>query len=228
MVPVDQQFSAYGPSHWIVLAVAAVGAVGWVMLGRRGDPRCVRVCARIFAVVMFALNVGTEVSAIQPAHLVQTLPLQLSDLAPYAAAWALWSWRQWAFSLTYYWGLVLSTQALVTPALTGPDFPSVNFLAFFALHVFVVWAAIFLAWGLGLRPNWPSYGLTVAVTAGWAGAMLVLNSVFGTNYGFVSAKPATGSLLDLLGPWPWYLLPESALILAVWALMTALWRPGHA
>ena len=69
-------------------------------------------------------------------------PLQLTDLATVVGAYALWSQKQWAYALTYYWGLVLSTQALVSPALQSPDFPHYQFLAFWAIHLLVVWAAI--------------------------------------------------------------------------------------
>lgn len=218
------QFSAYGPSHWAVLAVTVAGAAGLVVLGRHGPAWLAQRCSQLLAIVILLLNVSLQLWTLRPAQIAYSLPLQLSDLAPYASAYALWSGRRWAFSLTYYWGITLSTQALLTPVLNAPDFPGVEFLAFFAIHVLVVWAAIFLTWGLGMRPSWSSYWFTVAVTACWAAAMLVLNAIIGTNYGFLSAKPSTGSILDLLGPWPWYLIPEVALILGVWALMTAPWR----
>ncbi|MGH3524247.1 MAG: TIGR02206 family membrane protein, partial [Mycobacterium sp.] len=51
-------------------------------------------------------------------------------------------------------------------------------------------------------------------------------SIAGTDYGFLNGKPATTSLLDVLGPWPVYLLTAATLILIVWALMTWPWvRP---
>jgi hypothetical integral membrane protein (TIGR02206 family) len=170
------------------------------------------------------LNVGDELWRFRPGQLAQTLPLQLSDLAPYVSAYALWSRREWAVSLTYYWCLTLSTQALLTPVLSGPDFPSVTFLTFFSDHVLVVWAAVFLTWGLRHRPSWHGYRVTVVVTVGWAAAMFPLNASAGTNYGFLNRKPDTGSLLDLLGPWPWYLIPETVLVLGAWALMTWPWQ----
>jgi hypothetical integral membrane protein (TIGR02206 family) len=218
------RFVAYGPSHWGVLVCTVLGMVVLVQLGRRAGPVTVRRVALVLGAVILVLNVIMQIWAIKPAHPLAGLPLQLSDMAPYAAVGALWTYRWWPAALTYYWGLVLSTQALVTPVLSAPDFPGIEFLAFFAIHVLVVWAAVFLAWGIGVRPTWRGYRFTVLVTVLWVGAMLLLNAYAGTNYGFVSAKPSTPSLLDLLGPWPWYLLPETVLVLGVWALLTVGWN----
>ena len=59
-----------------------------------------------------------------------------------------------------------------------------------------------------------------------AGVTLTFNSIAGTNYGFLNRKPGTASLLDVLGPWPWYLLTAGTLVAAVWAAMTWPWVRG--
>ncbi|MGH3672893.1 MAG: TIGR02206 family membrane protein, partial [Pseudonocardiaceae bacterium] len=87
----------------------------------------------------------------------------------------------------------------------------------------VVWAAIYLTWGVGLRPDWSSYRVAVLVTISWGVVMFGLNQVAGTNYGFLTAKPTVASLLDVLGPWPWYLLSELVLGATVWAVLTWPW-----
>jgi hypothetical integral membrane protein (TIGR02206 family) len=120
--------------------------------------------------------------------------------------------------------LVLSVQALITPALRGPDFPHYRFLAFWSIHLAVVWAAIYLTWGRRMRPQWRSYRIAVLVTVPWAAITFTFNSIAGTDYGFLNRKPATASLLDVLGPWPLYLLTATTLILMVWALMTWPWE----
>ena len=95
--------------------------------------------------------------------------------------------------MTYYWGLVLSVQALISPALTGPDFPSYQFLGFWSIHLLVVWAAIYLTWGRGMRPGWRSYRFVVAATLMWAGGHLhVQQHRRESNYGFLNGKPGDG------------------------------------
>lgn len=67
------------------------------------------------------------------------------------------------------------------------------------------------------------YASTVAVTVAWAVTVFWFNAGLGTNYGFLNAKPSTASVLDLLGPWPWYVVTEIVLVTTVWALITLPW-----
>ena len=226
MLVSQRQFTAYGPSYWAVIAVFVVGAVLLVWLGRRQTERQSRLMGRVLGALMAAIYVAMFVYTLIPPSLERSVPLRLTDLATVAGAYAFWSQRQWAFVLTYYWGLVLSSQALISPVLKSPDFPHYEFLAFWSIHLLEVWAAIYLAWGRGMRPDWGSYRFVVVVTALWAAVTMAFNSIAGTNYGFLNAKPATASLLDVMGPWPVYVLVASALILAVWALMTWPWVRG--
>lgn len=219
----QRQFTTYGPSHWAAIAVFVVGAVVLVWLGRRQNERQARVLGRVLATVTAATYVAMFVYTLIPPSVERSVPLRLTDLATVAGAYALWSQRHWAFVLTYYWGLVLSTQALVSPVLKSPDFPHYEFLAFWSVHLLVVWAAIYLTWGRGMWPNWRDYRLVVAVTGVWAVVTMAFNALAGTNYGFLNAKPSTVSLLDLMGPWPVYVLVASALVAGVWALMTWPW-----
>lgn len=224
LVATEREFSAYGVSHWLVLMVFAVGAAMVVHAGRTHHSEAqARRFSRAFAVMILLLSLASQFYSLVPPSIERSVPLHLSDLVPLVAAYALFFHHQWAYALTYYWGLVLSSQALASPALTGPDFPHLNFLSFWGSHILVVWAAIYLTWGLGMRTEWHSYRITVAITAAWAAVTMTFNTMADTNYGFLNHKPKTASVLDLLGPWPWYLLPVTALLLAVWALMTWPW-----
>jgi hypothetical integral membrane protein (TIGR02206 family) len=220
----QREFVAYGPSHLTVLALFVVGIAALVWVGRRQSEAQARRFSRVMAGLLLAVYLAVLVYKLFHPVLASSVPLQLCDIAELAVAYALWSQKQWAYALTYYWGLVLSSQALLTPDVDGPDFPDRSFLTFFALHLLVVWAAVYLTWGRGMRPNWRSYRFTIVVTLAWAAFTLIFNFLAGTNYGYLNRKPPIASILDLLGPWPVYLLVEITLVAIVWALMTWPWE----
>ena len=154
---------------------------------------------------------------------VQTsLPLQLCDWAWLAAAVALWTRSRLAATIIYLWGLTLTTQAIATPALTTP-YPGLRWWMFWALHLLIVWAAIHVIWGMKLHPTWTTYRQTVAITLTWLFVTMRFNVLVGTNYGYLNRKPTQASALDLLGPWPGYVLAEILIVLAAWALLTWPW-----
>ncbi|OBJ99610.1 hypothetical protein A5638_07605 [Mycolicibacterium fortuitum] len=229
MLSAQREFSAYGLSHLVVLTLFALGAVLLVVVSRRQTEVQARLLSRVLAVLLIAaFLVALVYKFIQPT-IDTSVPLQLCDLAELAAAYALWSRRHWAFVLTYYWGLVLSSQALITPDIGtpregAPDFPHHLFVTFFTLHVLVVWAAIYLTWGRGMRPRWRDYRFAVIATLAWVAVTLAFNAITGANYGYLNRKPPTASVLDVLGPWPVYLAVEVAIVLIVWALMTWPWE----
>jgi len=111
--------------------------------------------------------------------------------------------------------------AVVTPAV-GQSFPDPRWFGFWIRHIFVVWAAVHLVWGLGVRPTWRLYRTTVLAVLAWAGVAYTFNLAMGTNYGYLVSKPASASPLDLLGPWPWFVLGAMAVLLTVWAVVFTL------
>jgi hypothetical integral membrane protein (TIGR02206 family) len=221
-----RRFVAFGWSHCVVIVVLAVVAATLVVLGRRyRDTPNQRRLSWALAVTFAAFLVPVQVYWLLPGQwgIKYSLPLQLCDLAAMASVWALLSYSSTAFALTYFWGLTLTSQAFISAELTGPDFPSLQFLSFFGMHSLVLWAAVYLTWGVGLRPDWRSYRIAVLTTIGWGVVMFAINEIAGTNYGFLHTKPLAASLLDVLGPWPWYLLSELIVGAAAWALITWPW-----
>ncbi|WP_033401870.1 TIGR02206 family membrane protein [Actinopolyspora mortivallis] len=226
-----ETFTPYGVSHWVLLGVLAVGALLLVRAGRRHrGTRAGVLFTRAFALSLGLFAVAMQVYRVLPSqwNISVSLPLHLSDFTWIVAVYALWTHRQWAYSLTYYWGLTLNPQAMLTPALDAPSFPHIDFVDFWTQHTLVVWAAIYLTWGLGLRPVWRDFATTVMVTVVWGVAVFWFNRVTGTNYGFLNSKPNNPSLLDVMGPWPWYLAVEFVVGLTAWALITWPWTrsPG--
>jgi hypothetical integral membrane protein (TIGR02206 family) len=222
-IPHAADFEALGTSHQVAVLVLLTGAVALAVVGRRrrerdpGDR-----LGKVLAIAIVAVPLTGVFFLLGQVSLRQTLPVQLCDLAWLTAAYALWTHHRWAAGLTYYWGLTLTTQAVATPDLATP-FPEPVFLLYWAMHIGTVWAAVHLTWGRGITPDWRSYRIAMATTAAWAACVFALNHGLDTNYGYLNAKPASASILDLLGPWPWYVAAEAAIIAAAWALFTWPW-----
>ena len=221
-----REFAPCGVAHWTVLALTIIGAILLVRLGRRlrNTPK-EEAFTRGFAVVQLAVTLGFMIFWLIPPFfdVNQSLPLHLSDILRFVVAYALWSRRPWALAVTYYWGLTLNPQAMLTPDLHPDIAPVLEFASYWVQHMLVMWAVIYLTWGLGLHPNWRSYRLALAFTGGWAVSVFAVNVALGTNYGYLNRKPGGPSLLDLFGTWPLYLLVTLALMFAVWALITWPW-----
>ncbi len=217
--PTAPRFEVFGLDHLAALGLTLLLAA-WLIRRARRDPAGTRGQDRALAIFLLA---------IYPAHLLigwrldslskdDLLPCQLCDVAALSGALALWFRNQRAAELVWFWGLAGTLNGLFTPALDEP-FPSTRFLLFFALHGGVVVTALYVVIGLRLRPMpgavWRAFGWSQVYIAG-AGA---LNFALGSNYGFLRSKPAQASLLDALGPWPWYILGLEAVGLVIYFLL---------
>jgi hypothetical integral membrane protein (TIGR02206 family) len=215
-------FEAYSPSHLVVLGVFVVGVVVLLGIGPvvRGRP-AERTVAIALAVGNIAFGLAGTLTELVPFDAQGSLPLQVCDFAWIVVAWALLTRHRFALALTYYWGLTLSLQAMLQPTLDDA-FPDPNFFAFWGKHVLLVWGAVFATLTLRQGPDWRGYRQAVLWTAGWVAVAMSVNALLDVNYGYFNAKPK-GTVLDYLGPWPWYVLAEVAIVAGVWALITWPW-----
>jgi hypothetical integral membrane protein (TIGR02206 family) len=152
------------------------------------------------------------------------LPLHLSDAATVVAVLALWSARRPLVELTYFWGLTGALQATLTPDL-GHSFPDALYFTYFVTHGGVVLAALLLVAGRGIAPRAGGAVRAFAATLALAAAAAVGCVATGGNYMFLRRKP-DDSLLDLLGPWPWYIAGAAVVAAVMFALLAAPFRGG--
>lgn len=217
--------STFGPAHWALLACTAVVALALVALGRRLRGTVAADRMRIgLGAALLAATLGFQAYWLLPANFTvqQSLPVHLSDILRLVASVALITRWRWAVAATYYWGLTLNLQALLTPDVDWGS--AANLASYWSLHMLVMWAACHLTWGVGLHPTWRDLRRTVVITLAWAVGAYSVNTALGTNYGYVNAKPSGGSLLDFLGPWPVYLVVTVVLLVLVWSLITWPWN----
>jgi hypothetical integral membrane protein (TIGR02206 family) len=196
----------FSPPHLAALAVLALAAPAAVLVARRCSDRVTTIVYRALAVLILCGWAGEYVAdLIQGIWSVKyDLPLQLTDLISVTTAVALWTRGRRAAEFVYFWALSASLQATVTPDLSW-NFPSVFYFTYFDYHIIAVVAGIGLVFGCGLYPRPGAPRRVFAATLGWAAIAAAGDIITGGNYMYLRAKPVNGSLLSVLGPWPWYI-----------------------
>ncbi|TMQ56886.1 MAG: TIGR02206 family membrane protein [Candidatus Eisenbacteria bacterium] len=208
-------FERFGLEHvtTLIALVAVAILLSWVLRRSHGGFARVRTAVRfgLAGLLSFGLVFAlADALPIRRLDWLDVLPLHFCDLAVLIAVWALLTRRQIACEILYFWGLSGTVIAMLTPDVDH-GFPDSRCLSFFALHGGVAVSAAVLAFGHGVRPR-PRADLHVFwLTNAYAAIIGVIDAVAHENYLYLRAKPSQPSLLDVMGPWPWYILAADAL-----------------
>ena len=148
------------------------------------------------------------------------LPLNICNLMVFCSVFTLLTKNQLGYEFIYLLGIPAGIQVLITPALGPYGFPHSLFFQIFISHGGIVIAALYLTLGEGMRPaSWRSVWRVAGLTILYALVIFGLNQILGSNYLFLAYKPPAATLLDYLGPWPWYFLSMVAIGLALASLL---------
>jgi hypothetical integral membrane protein (TIGR02206 family) len=202
--------------HLVTLGVIAICIAALVTAARLRPGRWTLPACRALAILILANECGWWLwLGFQHAwSLSYALPLQLCDVVAFISAGALWFRRPLLVELTYFWGLAGTLNGLISPDL--PDhFPSYLFLQYFIAHGTIVAAALLLVVGLQITPRRGALARIIALTLALFVVDAGANLLTGGNYMYLRHTPAVPSLLDLMGPWPWYIVAASILAVAL-------------
>lgn len=202
--------------HLLTLAVIVVLIAALVIAARRRPGDWMVPAGRLLAIVILANEAGWWVwlGFQHTWSFSYALPLHLCDVAAFVSAAALWTRRPLLVELTYFWGLAGTSNSLITPDLAD-HFPGYLFFQYYIAHGAIVAAALFLVFGLQIMPRQGAVARVITLTLGLAAVDSVANLLTGGNYMFLRHAPGVNSLLDQMGPWPWYVAGAAGLALAL-------------
>lgn len=220
----------YGTEHIIMLVMLVVASTCLVIWTRRSGQtdRTERILA-LTGWVYLAISIGWSIWDLLPQNFTveQSIPIHLSDVLRIITAIALICRNTLAIAITYFWGLTLNVQSILTPDLNYLVTPTVEFVSYWLFHGLAFVVPLVFFFGLRYRITWRAYLASFAALVAWAAVAGTTNALTGANYGYLAYAPAGPSLLDVMGGWPTYLAVEGVVILVVWALMTLPWELTH-
>jgi len=142
----------------------------------------------------------------------RSMPLELCNIGLILCVILLLTRKKIVFETLFYIAIFGATLAIFTPALTY-NFPHFRFFHFFFTHMVIVWVILYFMWAKGYYPTFKSVIKLLVFINLLLPVILYVNQRNNGNYWYLRHKPDSPSLLDLLGPYPWYIFTLEGLLL---------------
>jgi len=197
----------FGTAHLVALGIVLLVNLCFIFVHKR-DEESNEEARTLMAAILISNEISWHIwNYVTGQWTLQTmLPLHLCSALVWLNAWMLLSKKQVLYDFAYLLGIVGSLQALLTPDLGIYGFPHYRFFQTFISHGLIFTSAIYMTVVEEFRPTWKSLLRVLVIGNLYMAAVFVLNLKLGSNYLFIAHKPSTPSLLDILPPWPFYIL----------------------
>ena len=147
------------------------------------------------------------------------LPIHLCRLANLLIPLVMVRRSYFFYEILYFWGLSGMFQAVITPDIAA-GFPHFQYWRFWFAHHGMILALIYATVVYDMRPTITSVWKAMLAMNIFLIIAIIANLLLGANYFWICGKPVNElgehvpSLLDYLGPWPWYILVAEFIALA--------------
>jgi hypothetical integral membrane protein (TIGR02206 family) len=213
-------FHTFDTQHLVALAVIVAFCFLLFYVAKTANPSARKRLGRLLGFVLlgYVACMYLQQGFAHALSLEYSLPLDLCNLVLIACVASLFWPNRITPEIAYFWGLGGAVQATVTPDLAA-GFPSWDFVLFFWGHGAILMAISFLVSDGEFKPRKNSVARMMFSLNLYALVVGSINAVAGWNYGYLCRKPVMPSLLDWLGPWPWYLLSLELIALLTFLIL---------
>lgn len=217
----NTRFTTWGLEHiGVVVISAALGYfIIWYAKNQRQETKQQRIFNLLGIFVSATVWVWTllEIARGKFNH-KEDLPLVLCNFLALTIPVFTFTRNKKIYELILFWILAGTVQAIITPDLLD-GFPHYTFMKFWIVHnglvIIVLYATFVWDYRPTLRGLFRSYiGLEIYFLL-----MMGINALMDTNYFYLNAKPPFATVLDLLGPWPWYIIVAQLIVIPYFLLL---------
>jgi hypothetical integral membrane protein (TIGR02206 family) len=188
-------------------------------------PQNIRRTERLFACSLLVMDIFYHIWLFQAGrwNVSNSLPLELCSISLIMTIILLWTSNKHVYDFVFYAGIGGAIQAVATPVL-DMGFPHFRFFHFFYTHMGIVITALYFTWVKGYRPTFKGIIKTMVALNVLLPIVFAINIFFQGNYMFLRTKPTNGSLLDFLGPYPWYILSLEGVTFFIFIVLWLVFR----
>lgn len=216
----NKDFSAFNTEHKIWLLYAVLSTVFWIWAGRKAPTAqqkrrvalimgLIGVVAWAYSVIVMGVTHQVKAQSVIPLHLCYFLNLFL----PYMFWKNRLDWLDWAYPII----MAGCLQALFTPDLSQ-RFPHYYNVRYWLVHTALVQHVFYAIFVYQFRPTFRGVLKCALAINVYAICLAPVNWLLNTNFLYLR-EPAAGSLMTVLGPWPWYLVAIEGLMLVFFTVV---------
>ncbi len=209
-------FDMFSLSHFVVLALFIIITVFIFLNRNKWSSKKWRKNEVGIAISLILFEIANQVWMYVNGiwRVGRSLPLELCNIGLILCVILLFTRKKLVFELLFFIALLGVPQAIFTPALTY-DFPHFRFFHFFYAHMMVVWVTLYFSWVKEYYPTFRTAIKMIIFLNLLLPIILFVNKKANGNYWFLRHKPDGPSLLDLLGPYPWYIFTLECLLIVL-------------
>ena len=228
-------FQLFGTAHLIALSIIALFSFSYFYFRKVWSEKDKKNIRWAFAIAIVVNETALHIwSAYWGIWNIQTmLPLHACSVIIWLSAYMLVTKNYTIYELVYFVGLGGAMQAVLTPAdAAAYNFPHFRIMQTFIAHGLLINIAVYMTVVEGFRPTLQSFKRVFIWLNLYMVVIFFVNLAIGSNYLFVAHKPDFPTILDLLSPWPWYILELEAVGFAIFFILYIPflikdWRASH-
>jgi len=214
-------FDAFGPGHLLALSIITAVIIyliwGWHHPGEDAKRRARFALAGVVLIVESSWHVWNLAN--NTWDMQRHLPLHTCSMGIWLSILMLVTRNYRLYEVLYFIGIAGATQALLTPTLGAYGLPHFWAVQSLSSHGLLVISLVYMTTIEGFRPRWASIWRTMLILNLYMLLVTGINYLIGSNYMYTVRKPATLTLLDAMGPWPWYILTGEFLAIFLFSIL---------
>ena len=209
----EDKFILFSNEHLITVGIGFISCILLVFLGFFTEKKAT--FAKIVAIVVL----GVKIAELLFRHhyygetVAQLLPLHLCPIVIILSIFMMFFHSEVIFQPVYFWSIG-AFFAIIMPEIRDgmSNFASQSF---FITHFFILFSTAYAFVHFRFRPTKVGFLCSFLLLVTLAFIMYFVNNKLGTNFLYVNHPPVTKSLMDFMGPWPYYIFSLAGIDIAI-------------
>ena len=209
----EDKFILFSNEHLITVGIGFISCILLVFLGFFTEKKAT------FAKIVAIAVLGVKIAELLFRHhyygetVAELLPLHLCPIVIILSIFMMFFHSEVLFQPVYFWSIGAFFAILMPDIRDGMS----NFASqsFFITHFFILFSTAYAFVHFRFRPTKAGFLCSFLLLVTLAFIMYFVNNRLGTNYLYVNHPPVTKSLMDFMGPWPYYIFSLAGIDIAI-------------